>query len=218
MNSKLPTKKTPNPTNRKPTQKVLYPKPKYSQQDPNGWATAGKENKWREQGGERGKGGKKKKSCFVTLNVIEESPVLLTLLDVLSLYLEKYTLLIRNCCWCPALVKTTICQALHKVLQNDRSGCLNRWSPRKNRTDRKFMTLNYIKATSVNIMSKARRRRGKKTPNQTHQQKQTNQQTQNCSFQKGLGGWLVGVGFFSPPPLFHYINTFLTYELSVRKN
>lgn len=86
--------------------------------------------------------------------MIEDHTVLLTLLDILSLYLEKYTLLILHCCWCPALVKTSICQGLHKELQNDRSGCLSGWSPRKNGTDRKFMTLNYIKVTSVNIMSR----------------------------------------------------------------
>lgn len=86
--------------------------------------------------------------------MIEDQTVLLTLFDILSLYLEKYTLLILHCRWCPALVKTSICQGLHKDLQNDRSGCLSWWSPRKNGTDRKFMTLNYIKVTSVNIMSK----------------------------------------------------------------
>lgn len=36
--------------------------------------------------------------CFVTLNVIEDHTAPLTLFDVLSLYLEKYTLLILN--WC----------------------------------------------------------------------------------------------------------------------
>lgn len=92
--------------------------------------------------------------CFIILDVKEDYTVLLTLSDTLSLYLEKCTLLILHCCGCPALVKTSLCQGLRKELQNDRSGCLSWWSPRKNGTDRKFMTLNYIKVTSVNIMSK----------------------------------------------------------------
>lgn len=102
-------------------------------------------------------------SLFITNNVLEDRRALLTLLDILPCYLEKYTLLILSCLCCPALVKTTLCQASHKVLQNDSSGFLNRWSPRKkNWTDRRFMTLNYIKATPANIMSKKRKKENQK--------------------------------------------------------
>lgn len=62
---------------------------------------------------------------------------------------EKYTLLILHCCWCPALaLKPHSSRPSQRVAKWQDQDVWVDGSPRKNGTDRKFMTLNYIKVTS----------------------------------------------------------------------
>lgn len=115
----------------------------------------------------------KKKCAEINLSIIR--------LHISALYLKKYCQLVYECVCCPAPVKAAECHPHHRVLQNDSSQCLQRWSlgkeKKKNKQDRsKFHTPKYIKVTPVSIASKQRNR--------------------NCSFlQLGVGLWrgfLVG--------------------------